>query len=193
MEMSLQSAEQIANSIQQILDSFTSTPGLVQKLKSRKFWLALAGLFIGICGILGLGNNPYAVVIFTTLQVISIVVYCMSEGKIDAERVHAMGNAIENLSDALKELLHKDEKEQEPVATRSESPAITNLSSGTVTIMDNNTMKDPANDKASGGTTEPQTDEVETPVQGSSTDDIPDSDTLDVIGVDGEDQESESV
>lgn len=191
--MSLQSAEQIANSIQQILDSFTSTPGLVQKLKSRKFWLALAGLFIGICGILGWGNNPYAVVIFTTLQVISIVVYCMSEGKIDAERVHAMGNAIENLSDALKELLHKDEKEPEPVATQSESPAITNLSSGTVTIMDNNTMKDPANDKASGDTTEPQTDEVETPVQGSSTDDIPDSDTLDVIGVDGEDQESESV
>lgn len=191
--MSLQSAEQIANSIQQILDSFTSTPGLVQKLKSRKFWLAIAGLFIGICGILGLGNNPYAVVIFTTLQVISIVVYCMSEGKIDAERVHAMGNAIENLSDALKELLRKDEKEQEPVATRSESPAITNLSSGTVTISDNNTMKDPANDKASGDTTEPQTDEVETPVQDSSTDDIPDSDTLDVIGVDGEDQESESV
>lgn len=191
--MSLQSAEQIANSIQQILDSFTSTPGLVQKLKSRKFWLAIAGLFIGICGILGWGNNPYAVVIFTTLQVISIVVYCMSEGKIDAERIQAMGNAIENLSDALKELLHKDEKEPEPVAAQSESPAITNLSSGTVTISDNNTMKDPANDKASGDTTEPQTDEVETPVQGSSTDDIPDSDTLDVIGVDGEDQESESV
>src|SRR5699024_3185159 len=71
MKMSLQSAEQIANSIQQILDSFTSTPGLVQKLKSRKFWLAVAGLFIGICGILGWGNNPYAVAIFTALQVIS--------------------------------------------------------------------------------------------------------------------------
>ena len=53
MKMSLQSAEQIANSIQQILDSFTTTPGLMQKLKSRKFWLAVAGLFIGICGILG--------------------------------------------------------------------------------------------------------------------------------------------
>lgn len=191
--MSLQSAEQIAISIQQILDSFTSTPGLVQKLKSRKFWLAVAGLFIGICGILGWGDNPYAVAIFTALQVISIVVYCMSEGKIDAERIQAMGNAIENLSSALKELLHKeDEKEQEPIATQPESPGITDLSSGTVVITDNNTMKDPKPDDTSD-TTEPQTDEVETPVQDPSLNDIPDSDTLDVIGVDGEDQESESV
>lgn len=191
--MSLQSAEQIANSIQQILDSFTTTPGLAQKLKSRKFWLAVAGLFIGICGILGWGNNPYAVAIFTALQVISIVVYCMSEGKIDAERIQAMGNAIENLSEALKELLHKDEQEQEPVATQPEPPDITDLSSGTVSITDNNTMKDPKPDDTSD-TTEPQTDEqVETPVQDPSLNDIPDSDTLDVIGVDGEDQESESV
>ena len=191
--MSLQSAEQIANSIQQILDSFTTTPGLAQKLKSRKFWLAVAGLFIGICGILGWGDNPYAVAIFTALQVISIVVYCMSEGKIDAERIQAMGNAIENLSEALKELLHKDEeKEQEPVAPQPESPGITDLSSGTVSITDNNTMKDPKPDDTSD-TTEPQTDEVETPVQDPSLNDIPDSDTLDVIGVDGEDQESESV
>lgn len=191
--MSLQSAEQIANSSQQILDSFTSTPGLVQKLKSRKFWLAVAGLFIGICGILGWGDNPYAVAIFTTLQVISIVVYCMSEGKIDAERIQAMGNAIENLSDALKELLHKDdEQEQESVATQPEPPDITDLSSGTVSITDNNTMKDPKPDDTSD-TTEPQADEVETPVQDPSLNDIPDSDTLDVIGVDGEDQESESV
>lgn len=190
--MSLQSAEQIANSIQQILDSFTTTPGLAQKLKSRKFWLAVAGLFIGICGILGWGDNPYAVAIFTALQVISIVVYCMSEGKIDAERIQAMGNAIENLSEALKELLHKDDKEQEPVATQPEPPDITDLSSGTVSITDNNTMKDPKPDDTSD-TTEPQTDEVETPVQDPSLNDIPDSDTLDVIGVDGEDQESESV
>lgn len=190
--MSLQSAEQIANSIQQILDSFTTSPGLAQKLKSRKFWLAVAGLFIGICGILGWGDNPYAVAIFTALQVISIVVYCMSEGKIDAERIQAMGNAIENLSEALKELLHKDEQEQEPVATQPEPPDITDLSSGTVSITDNNTMKDPKPDDTSD-TTESQTDEVETPVQDPSLNDIPDSDTLDVIGVDGEDQESESV
>ena len=55
-------------------------------------------------------------------------------------------------------------------------------------------MKDPKPDDTSDTTTtEPQTDEVETPVQDPSLNDIPDSDTLDVIGVDGEDQESESV
>lgn len=192
--MSLQSAEQIANSIQQILDSFTTTPGIVQKLKSRKFWLAIAGLFIGICGILGWGNNPYAVAIFTALQIISIVVYCLSEGKIDAERIQAMGNAIENLSGTLKELLDKeDEKETESTTAQTDPVGgMTNLSSGDVVITDNNTMKDPASDEASG-TTKPETGEVEMPVQDTSSNDIPDSDTLDAIGVDGEDQESESV
>lgn len=191
--MSLQSAEQIANSIQQILDSFTTTPGIVQKLKSRKFWLAIAGLFIGICGTLGWGDNPYAVAIFTALQIISIVVYCLSEGKIDAERIQAMGNAIENLSGTLKELLNKEnEKETESTTAQTDPVGMTNLSSGDVVITDNNTMNDPVSDEASG-TTEPQTGEVETPVQDTSSNDIPDSDTLDAIGVDGEDQESESV
>lgn len=189
--MSLQSAEQIANSIQQILDSFTTTPGIVQKLKSRKFWLAIAGLFIGICGTLGWGDNPYAVAIFTALQIISIVVYCLSEGKIDAERIQAMGNAIENLSGTLKELLDK-EKETESTTAQTDPVGMANLSSGDVVITDNNTMKDPASDEASD-TTKPQTGEVEMPVQDTSPNDIPDSDTLDAIGVDGEDQESESV
>lgn len=191
--MSLQSAEQIANSIQQILDSFTTTPGIVQKLKSRKFWLAIAGLFIGICGTLGWGDNPYAVAIFTALQIISIVVYCLSEGKIDAERIQAMGNAIENLSGTLKELLDKEnEKETESTAAQTDPVGMTNLSSGDVVITDNNTMNDPVSNEASS-TTKPQTGEVEMPVQDTSSNDIPDSDTLDVIGVDGEDQESESV
>lgn len=190
--MSLQSAEQIANSIQQILDSFTTTPGIVQKLKSRKFWLAIAGLFIGICGTLGWGDNPYAVAIFTALQIISIVVYCMSEGKIDAERIQAMGNAIENLSGTLKELLDKEKETESTTVQTNPVGGMTNLSSGTVVITDNNTMNDPVSNEASG-TTKPQTGEVEMPVQDTSSNDIPDSDTLDVIGVDGEDQESESV
>lgn len=192
--MSLQSAEQIANSIQQILDSFTTTPGIVQKLKSRKFWLAIAGLFIGICGTLGWGDNPYAVAIFTALQIISIVVYCMSEGKIDAERIQAMGNAIENLSGTLKELLDKENEKETESTTAQTNPVggMTNLSSGDVVITDNNTMKDPASNEVSG-MTKPQTGEVEMPVQDTPSNDIPDSDTLDAIGVNGEDQESESV
>lgn len=83
--------------IKTMLESLTKvTDGIVQsqstpqtvmnKLKSRKFWMAMLGAVAGICGMLNSNGNILAIFIFVILEVISILGYFFAEGTVDATR-----------------------------------------------------------------------------------------------------------
>lgn len=73
----------IANNI---IDAATVKPTFKEKLKSRKFWIAIAGIVVGIMALFGTGGSSVGLITFGIVEVGSILGYCISEGKIDAER-----------------------------------------------------------------------------------------------------------
>lgn len=71
---------------------------IVQKLTSRKLWMAVAGVATGIAMALGADSTEITSVAGAVVSVISCVVYIVMEGKVDAERVK---NAIEGAQEAV--------------------------------------------------------------------------------------------
>lgn len=86
---------------QTLVSTQTTKPTLKDKLKSRKFWISVAGVASGVCGILNADGNTTAMVIFTILQIVSIVVYCLAEGTIDATRAKQIAEAATILIDMI--------------------------------------------------------------------------------------------
>lgn len=87
-------SDQIKNmleSLTKVTDSIVqsqSTPQtIMNKLKSRKFWMAMLGAVAGICGMLNSNGNVLAIFIFVILEVISILGYFFAEGTVDATRI----------------------------------------------------------------------------------------------------------
>lgn len=71
----------------QLIDVASSKRTLKEKLTSRKFLACIALLVVGTCGIFGFTDNTIAIVAFAIMDVLSIGLYVLTEGYIDA--VHA--------------------------------------------------------------------------------------------------------
>ena len=71
---------------------------IMQKLTSRKFWMALAGVVTGVALALGAENTDISTVTGAVTALISAVVYIIVEGKVDAESVK---NAITGVQDTV--------------------------------------------------------------------------------------------
>lgn len=77
---------------------------LKQKLSSRKLWAAIIGILTGIAMIFGLDGEVIETVSGAVVAVGSVVAYIAAEGKIDAERVKATVEKVQDATEALDEL-----------------------------------------------------------------------------------------
>lgn len=71
---------------------------IIQKLTSRKFWMALAGVITGVAMALGAESTEISTVTGAVTALISAVTYIIVEGKVDAESVK---NTITGVQDAM--------------------------------------------------------------------------------------------
>lgn len=60
---------------------------IIEKLTSRKLWLALAGVATGIAMVLGVDGSEITTVAGSVTALTSIVTYILAEAKIDAAAV----------------------------------------------------------------------------------------------------------
>ena len=63
-----------------------------RKISSRKLWAAAAGVIAGLALVFGLDENTISTVAGAVVSVASVVVYIITEGKVDTEGVR---NAVE--------------------------------------------------------------------------------------------------
>lgn len=91
----------LINMAQDLVAAQTTKPDFKTKLKSRKFWLSAAGCIAGVMGMIGCSDNAIAVAIFAVLEILSIAVYCISEGKIDAKRTEQLIDAATMLMEII--------------------------------------------------------------------------------------------
>ena len=59
---------------------------MFQKLTSRKLWMALAGVCVGIATILGVDSSDVNVVAGAITSLASVITYIVMEGKVDVAR-----------------------------------------------------------------------------------------------------------
>ena len=80
---------------------------MIQKLSSRKLWMAIAGIATGIAMALGADATDVSTVAGAVTALISAVTYIIVEGKVDAE---AVKNAIIEIQDGI-DAIEGDEDE----------------------------------------------------------------------------------
>lgn len=73
------------------------------KLMSRKLWLALAGVVVGIATVLGVDGGDISTVAGAIVSLASVVSYIITEGRIDAAAVGAAAGAVQDAIDVLVE------------------------------------------------------------------------------------------
>ena len=56
----------------------------MRKLSSRKLWIAISGLAVGIAAIFGVSENEYAQIAGVITSAISVISYIFGESEIDA-------------------------------------------------------------------------------------------------------------
>ena len=66
--------------------------------------MSLTGVIIGICGMVGCNDNITAIIVFGTIEIFSIGIFCITEGKVDAESVKNVANVVETLVDMIIDL-----------------------------------------------------------------------------------------
>mgnify|MGYP001624557559 FL=1 len=71
---------------------------ILKKLKSRKLWVAVIGVLMGVSMIFGVDPNVAETVSGAVVAVVSVVAYIITEGKIDAA---AVGDAAQKVQDAV--------------------------------------------------------------------------------------------
>lgn len=76
---------------------------MIQKLSSRKLWMAIAGVATGIALALGVDSGEISVISGAVLSLVSVVTYIVTEGKIDAEAVKNAILDIEEVTDLFEE------------------------------------------------------------------------------------------
>lgn len=79
----------------------------MKKLTSRKLWAAIAGLIAGLAMVFGLDEGIISTVSGAVVTVASVVIYIITEGKVDAEGVK---KAVEDVQKA-GEVLNADKPE----------------------------------------------------------------------------------
>lgn len=80
---------------------------MIQKLSSRKLWMAIAGIATGIAMALGADATDVSTVAGAVTALVSAVTYIIIEGKVDAE---AVKNAIIEIQDGI-DAIEGDEDE----------------------------------------------------------------------------------
>lgn len=60
---------------------------IIRKLSSRKLWLSLAGVTSGLAMVFGVDGNDITTVAGAIMSLCSVIIYIVTEGKIDAERI----------------------------------------------------------------------------------------------------------
>lgn len=59
---------------------------LTQKLFSRKLWIAIVGVIVGLAAAFGIEENDYAQIVGVVGSVVSVVSYIFGEASVDAAR-----------------------------------------------------------------------------------------------------------
>ena len=72
----------------------------LSKLKSRKFLTCIAGIVMGACMVFGIDEGSVNTIAGAITAVSSIVMYIYTEGKIDAEAVEQIKDAVDKVDDA---------------------------------------------------------------------------------------------
>lgn len=57
---------------------------ILQKLSSRKLWIAVVGIVMGLAAVFGIEENDYAQVAGLVTSAASVIAYILGEAKIDA-------------------------------------------------------------------------------------------------------------
>ena len=87
---------------------------IIQKLTSRKFWLAIAGVATGVAMALGVDATEISSVAGAVVALFSCVTFIMVEGKIDAEAVKI---AVESTQEAVTVIQEEPAEHHETVVT----------------------------------------------------------------------------
>ena len=73
----------------------------LKKLTSRKFLVSLISMAAGIAAICGADMQGVEIIAGAAMTVLPAIVYCLTEGKIDAASVHKATDAITDAAQAL--------------------------------------------------------------------------------------------
>ena len=73
----------------------------IQKLTSRKLWMAIAGIATGIAMAFGVESTDVGTVAGAVTALISVVTYIITEGTVDAESVKNTIIEVQEAVDAL--------------------------------------------------------------------------------------------
>ena len=84
------------------------------KLTSRKFWVAIVSILVGILGVLGASDDTIQMVSSVALILIPGIIYIVTEGKIDSAAAGAVDMAA--LIAAIKKYLAAEESTEEETA-----------------------------------------------------------------------------
>jgi phage shock protein PspC (stress-responsive transcriptional regulator) len=79
----------------------------LNKLKSRKFLAAVAGVIVGLCMVFGIDESEISNVAGAVVSVASLVAYIVTEGKVDAAAVE---KTVELVSEAVETIEVEDEQ-----------------------------------------------------------------------------------
>ena len=80
---------------------------MVEKLMSRKLWMAIAGVATGVAMVLGVEGTEITSVAGGVVALISCMTYIITEGKIDAEGVK---NTIIEIQEAVDTIQDGDDQ-----------------------------------------------------------------------------------
>lgn len=72
-----------------------------QKLSSRKLWAAVVGVVMGVAMAFGLDEGTISTVAGAVTSLVSIIIYIITEGKIDAAAVSQAAVDVETILDEL--------------------------------------------------------------------------------------------
>ena len=86
-----------------MMDGMTQKKSIKDKLTSRKFWVSLAGLVVGIIGIVGfnISENMVGLISSSIVSLGSVVGYLLSEGTVDANSIREIMNIINKIIDEI--------------------------------------------------------------------------------------------
>ena len=76
---------------------------ILQKLKSRKLWLALGGMCAGIALAFGVEASDLQTVAGAVTTLASVVVYILTEGRVDAIAMEGAAQKTREAADAVAE------------------------------------------------------------------------------------------
>lgn len=96
-----QDKEKLLKNAVTFMESVTTKRSLKDKLCSRKFLFALAGVVTGILGMIGLQDNIIGIVSFAIVELGSIIGYIIAEGRMDISSMKQILETIGTIIDKI--------------------------------------------------------------------------------------------